>query len=204
MAFVARLCLTGLLVVASAHAVSAAVVDFEDKQAFSCFDAITSSGGLNYALGSGVDCYYSPSSPADFPTAPPSTVMAIGYADTVFTRPGNGLFNVASVDLAFGPFSHGGLEADTTLVTGTLFDNSSITTVLNVGYGFQTFQLGWTGLKSISFSLLQGGGEYLAFDNLAYTTGVPEPASWLLLMAGFGLAGAAMRRRRFSDRVVSC
>lgn len=25
---------------------------------------------------------------------------------------------------------------------------------------------------------------------------VPEPASWLMLIAGFGLTGAAMRRRR--------
>jgi hypothetical protein len=36
-------------------------------------------------------------------------------------------------------------------------------------------------------------------DNLMFTTGsnaVPEPASWAMLIAGFGLAGAAMRRRR--------
>ncbi|WP_372917730.1 PEPxxWA-CTERM sorting domain-containing protein, partial [Sandarakinorhabdus sp.] len=26
--------------------------------------------------------------------------------------------------------------------------------------------------------------------------GVPEPASWAMLIAGFGLTGAAMRRRR--------
>jgi len=31
------------------------------------------------------------------------------------------------------------------------------------------------------------------------TTGtVPEPASWMMLIAGFGLAGAAMRRRRIA------
>ncbi|WP_156255497.1 PEPxxWA-CTERM sorting domain-containing protein [Sandarakinorhabdus oryzae] len=180
------------------------MVNFEDKQAFYCFDANTSSGGLNYSLGGGVDCYYSTSNPADFPTLPPSTVMASGFGDTTFSRPGNGLFSVASVDLAFGPFGHSGLQTDTTLVTGTLFDNSTISTVLNVGFGFQTYQLGWSDLKSISFSLLQGGGEYLAFDNLVYTTGVPEPASWMLLLAGFGLAGGALRRRRLADRVVSC
>ena len=28
--------------------------------------------------------------------------------------------------------------------------------------------------------------------------GVPEPASWALMVAGFGIAGAAARRRRFS------
>ena len=40
------------------------------------------------------------------------------------------------------------------------------------------------------------------FDNVRLdaspipTTGVPEPAAWALMIAGFGLAGAAMRRRR--------
>jgi hypothetical protein len=37
-------------------------------------------------------------------------------------------------------------------------------------------------------------------DNLAIsripTGGVPEPASWALVILGFGLAGATMRRRR--------
>ncbi len=36
-------------------------------------------------------------------------------------------------------------------------------------------------------------------DDLRYTTGrtgVPEPASWALMIVGFGAAGAAMRRRR--------
>ncbi|KPF78254.1 hypothetical protein IP88_04270 [alpha proteobacterium AAP81b] len=35
-------------------------------------------------------------------------------------------------------------------------------------------------------------------DDLGYggTAGIPEPASWALLIAGFGLTGAAARRRR--------
>jgi len=34
-------------------------------------------------------------------------------------------------------------------------------------------------------------------DNLSFTTApVPEPANWAMLIAGFGLCGAAMRRRR--------
>ena len=43
-------------------------------------------------------------------------------------------------------------------------------------------------------------GDYLVnnrfIDPLAPTGGVPEPAAWALMIAGFGLAGAAMRRRR--------
>jgi hypothetical protein len=38
------------------------------------------------------------------------------------------------------------------------------------------------------------GGFYYS-DN-PVTDGVPEPASWALMIAGFGLAGAALRRQR--------
>ncbi|MFZ4688165.1 MAG: PEPxxWA-CTERM sorting domain-containing protein [Polymorphobacter sp.] len=45
--------------------------------------------------------------------------------------------------------------------------------------------------------MLAGPASY--FDNVtlgAGAGGVPEPASWALLIAGFGLTGAAMRRQR--------
>jgi hypothetical protein len=38
-------------------------------------------------------------------------------------------------------------------------------------------------------------GVAFEFDNLA-VAGVPEPASWALMIGGFGMAGAALRRRR--------
>ena len=34
------------------------------------------------------------------------------------------------------------------------------------------------------------------FTGLDFTTGVPEPTSWAMLVIGFGLAGASLRRRR--------
>jgi hypothetical protein len=32
-------------------------------------------------------------------------------------------------------------------------------------------------------------------DNLTYVAAVPEPTTWALMLVGFGLTGAAMRRR---------
>ena len=190
------------LAFASSNAVNAAVVDFEDKQAFFCgLGGGNSSGGLNYTAAF-ADCYYSVAHPADFPTPLTSTVMATGFEPTLFTRPGGAVFNLSSVDLAFGPFDHGGLQSDTTTVTGTLLGGGKISSILNVGFGFQTFQLGWNNLVSVDFSVLAQTGEYLAFDNIVYNA-VPEPASWMMLLFGFGFAGAVLRRRR-TDRVVSC
>jgi len=40
------------------------------------------------------------------------------------------------------------------------------------------------------------GGKNFLITNISATTSVPEPASWALLLAGFGGLGAALRRRR--------
>ena len=37
----------------------------------------------------------------------------------------------------------------------------------------------------------------VGYDTISLGT-VPEPASWVMLLAGFGLTGAAMRRRKIT------
>ena len=58
--------------------------------------------------------------------------------------------------------------------------------------GQVTFNFG--GIRSI---LISGNGDF-AIDTLSFDAGrgaVPEPASWAMMIGGFALAGAAMRRR---------
>ena len=43
---------------------------------------------------------------------------------------------------------------------------------------------------------LASSGNSFEIDNLAVIAGVPEPASWALMIMGFGSAGALLRRRR--------
>jgi hypothetical protein len=61
---------------------------------------------------------------------------------------------------------------------------------------------------SFTFSIRAGGGGYQGgndeswgIDNIRLSaSAVPEPASWAMLILGFGLVGGAMRRRR-ADRI---
>ena len=55
---------------------------------------------------------------------------------------------------------------------------------------------GTIGIDAPANSFTSQSGQFLGF---AQTPGVPEPASWAMLIAGFGLVGAAARRHR--DRV---
>ncbi|PZN93706.1 MAG: hypothetical protein DCF31_11880 [Alphaproteobacteria bacterium] len=49
------------------------------------------------------------------------------------------------------------------------------------------------------FTLSTAGGDRMIVTSMASAVpSVPEPASWAMLIAGFGLTGAAMRRRRIT------
>jgi hypothetical protein len=68
----------------------------------------------------------------------------------------------------------------------------------NVGVGF-FFDVTATYAGIRSFKISQDNpccGDGALFENLSFTNAVPEPASWAMMIAGFGLTGAVMRRRR--------
>ena len=52
------------------------------------------------------------------------------------------------------------------------------------------------GLGGIRAAVIFGNGDF-AVDTISFNqSAVPEPAGWALMISGFGLAGAALRRRR--------
>ena len=90
-------------------------------------------------------------------------------------------------------------------VNGT--QDNSFAHVGNFFGGFQTGpgDLSFAGLRqtlTINSSDLQGPRDYdrafFYFSELPQGGVVPEPASWAMLIAGFGLVGAAARRRRLA------
>lgn len=96
---------------------------------------------------------------------------------------------------------------DTTKLTTLDFFNSSGGLIQRVTVNATSSFVGFSregGVKDIvgvSVFTRDPGG--LSYDNLVYdtpaaavTAGVPEPATWALLIGGFGFAGATLRRRR--------
>jgi hypothetical protein len=59
--------------------------------------------------------------------------------------------------------------------------------------GFWMFDFGTQGASSITFVQSRGLSNLYVFDGAAP---VPEPSTWALLIASFGVLGAAMRRRQ--------
>ncbi len=67
--------------------------------------------------------------------------------------------------------------------------------VLGNATGFYKFDAG-NGTNTIPFATKGSSGFVLYGTGTPPTGGVPEPATWAMLIAGFGLVGSAMRRRR--------
>jgi len=190
----------------AASSADAGVVTFNEVASFGCDVNVTAShGGMTFGTN-WYACTYAPGDSADFPTPISSTVFAVGFGDLLLTADDSSPFSLDSVDLAYGPFDHQGAASDTTTVTGFLAGGGTVSTVLDVRFGFQRFHFGpqWTNLASVNFGQLAQTSEYLAFDNIAYNGGVPpaldarvpEPATWGLMILGFAGAGAMLRNTR--------
>ena len=81
-------------------------------------------------------------------------------------------------------------------ISARAFDaaNTQIASVtVKTGEGWTLLSLVASGIRRVEF----GGPNVFIVDDLSFASGnaVPEPASWAMMIAGFGLVGAAMRRR---------
>lgn len=68
-----------------------------------------------------------------------------------------------------------------------------------MGYIFETLMFNATGPTTLRFTS-NGGNPGSAFGpvigGVSVSSAVPEPATWALMISGFGMAGVALRRRR--------
>jgi hypothetical protein len=113
------------------------------------------------------------------------------------TRSDGGLFTFNGLDLTYAfndqnAFFGGGV-ASFTFNGGT----SVLTRAFDKLAGFQTFNFDVLNLSSVRVS----SASPFQIDNVRLTAAaaVPEPATWAMMLVGFGAIGASMRRQRRSS-----
>ena len=103
-----------------------------------------------------------------------------------FTYAG-GAFDVLSFDITFAESSFvaflQGFDQNGALLNSLVVD-STLGTINVAGFdGVHTLRIG-------------NFGSHMSIDNLTISVPVPEPATWMTMLMGFGLAGAALRRSK--------
>lgn len=185
--------LAAVLLAAPAGAFAATTIDFESAP--SVFTSYTTGGVTFTAVDGGAIVAVS---------NPNGTIglLSNAYPDPFSTLRGDiaGGANLVSVDL-------GDFGADEDLVFLAAYDASN--TLL--AYADALLGESFTGMFTVSVTssalidhvifgstFPSGSGSSVYADNFSYDVRgpVPEPQTWALLIAGFGLAGAALRGRR--------
>lgn len=90
-------------------------------------------------------------------------------------------------------------------ITGSIFASFDLTDISTYAGGFLAANGGTAeGARAALLAGLTSGGAYFNIHNQPFPGGqirgqiegaIPEPASWALMIAGFGLVGGALRRR---------
>lgn len=145
----------------------------------------------------------------------PLTLAAAGTINVAFFAPGvspaaNSLLsqpgNAAPLSILFDSladsltFTMGSANAGSILNVNSFAENGSLlgSTQIVMLDGYNIYNLSGLGnFKGLTF-FDNNDPAGVRFMNLSYNSvagGVPEPAAWAMMLAGFGMAGAAMRRR---------
>jgi len=148
--------------------------------------------------------------PADSAGAPPANSVPAGTPYLAVQGGGSATYNFTNQVSAF-QFDWGSIDGFNTLtfssnlggdvvVPGTNFTNPANGNQISPGTNGLFTVTGDAGelFSSVTFSSTTNSFEV---DNLAVSGVVPEPASWAMMIGGFGLMGSAVRRRRAQTTV---
>jgi hypothetical protein len=190
----------------AATSAGAVTVTFEELPGDTALPSPLISGGLVFSNPGDPDA---PGQDAFFIIADGSngtTTLAPNFfgSTTTISAVGGAAFTLTSFD-----FSDAFDFADDPVVVTLNFmggGNQTLTFTADDEFGMQTANVGISGI--LSFNLTTSGSAFgedtVQLDNIVYSldaTGpaVPEPASWAMMIGGFGLVGGAMRRAKVSN-----
>lgn len=129
-----------------------------------------------------------------------------GVTNLFFLEGGAATMNVAAgFDTGFSFYYAANVAGSITVydglnATGNILATLFLPTTPNAYYSWFPIGVAFAGVAhSVDFG---GAANYITFDNITLgavtpgNPGVPEPASWALMVSGFGAVGGAMRARR--------
>jgi hypothetical protein len=155
------------------------------------------------------------------PTGPlslaPSGSIMVAFWDPGVSPASNSLLsqpdNAAPLSILFDSladsltFTMGSAEAGSTVKVVSFAANGSVlgSTQITMLSGYNIYNLNGLGnFKGLTF-FDNNDSSGVRYQNFSYNSvvggGVPEPAAWAMMLAGFGMVGAAMRRRSQSARI---
>ena len=124
------------------------------------------------------------------------TLRPDGVPDVAVTHPSYLFFNPGGTDFADGRYGQAGAGFNIGSLVGSFVASPSTGGFFAIGFG-KVVTLAAPGslfaAVNDSFHVNNGGAFQVEVTALP---AVPEPAVWAMLIAGFGLTGAVMRRRR--------
>jgi hypothetical protein len=129
-----------------------------------------------------------------------STGSAIGDGQQAshFKDVASGVRQIGIMDPTIGPGQLALVTSNDIAAFDAIGYNVNFNVLNNRGYSFSTAQIfNLAGLAGIGLRSLNG----TAFDGGLNITSVPEPATWAMMLIGFGFAGSAMRRRRHNIQI---
>jgi len=178
-------------------------VDFEELTPNDVQNSPLTSGGLTFVNGGdpsvqdGVEAFF-----AIEPGSNGTITLAPNYFGSTTTVSSTGAFTLNSFDFSDAfDYADDPIQVDFTfnlLGGGT----TTATYYADFDYGMQTQLVGISGITSFSFVTSGSffGEDTIQTDNWVYTLdtptgGVPEPATWTMMILGFGAIGGSLRRR---------
>ena len=108
----------------------------------------------------------------------------------------------ATISSIFRLSQNNNIDFTSVTLNGTSFD---IASTGNVEFRFLQGLAISPGIQTLGISGISGGnGSYAGTFSVATLAAIPEPASWALMLIGFGAVGSTLRRRRRENTTVTC
>ncbi len=126
------------------------------------------------------------------------TLIGFTLVDRVTSGGNNGNFSGGTTDFTTSFSLQGFTDASFTVASGAaaLFSKPTPSSPTNLAsFAYSGAFAVQPSAQFIRYTVLGANGNNVGLSDISFNA-VPEPASWAMLIAGFGLVGAAARRRR--------